>query len=424
MATDGPARTAATIDTTREERACLDALEQLWPGSQVVARGASGRRGAAGDHARVSRWLLLRGRGGERLLLPDSPVLAPAALDGFTTVGVLQQARALVRRRLLAHGLRRPAAARAMLTQPPRTASIETHLGSVLGRPVRVAMRLRPGRAQGGLVLQVLDADGRTLAFAKVGVTVRARELMRAEVRALESLELARLRHVTVPRLLYDGDWRGLDVVVQTPLLARGWRRPEPALVTAAMREISTSSPASREPLAGSAYLQGLQHRLGELGPSDENALLHRALGALVRQGAEESWRFGPWHGDWSASTARAQAGRLQIWGWERYDASVPLGFDAAHASLRAGLSASSRSPYAAQRLLVDAERVLRPWAMTPARARAVVILYLIESAARQLHDEQGGMDGDTPPLHSWLLPALTRETQRLLAAQGRGRAR
>jgi hypothetical protein len=401
----------------RDGRACLAALEVLWPGARDVTQGDSGRLRVTGAPSGVRGWLLLRGHAGTLLLLPDSRVLAPAAVRGFTTVGAARRVRRWAGATLLAHGARHRLGTRLMLTQPSGASSIEDYLCSVLGRPVWVAVRLRPGRGPGPLVLQALDAQGDTVAFAKVGVSAGARELMRAEVRALETLGVVRPNHVVVPQLLHDGDWRGLDVVVQSPLLSGDRRPAERALVSTAMREISMASFTRIEPLAGSLYLRRLLSRLAKLRHDDENAMLHRALGTLVRHGADIPWRFGSWHGDWDIASTRADGGRIQVWGWERFDAAVPWGFDAAHDSLRSLLRVPSRRPHAVDVLLADAEQTLRPWGEAPGRARAVVTVYLVETAARRLHDEQEGIGADTPPLRTWLLPALGRETQRLLAA-------
>jgi hypothetical protein len=300
------------------------------------------------------------------------------------------------------------------IRQPLAAESIESHLSEVLGSPVRVAMRLGPPRANSKPVLQVLDAGGRTVGFAKVGNTDLTRELVAGEANALHLLDSATLHHVVAPKVLHHGQWQGLEVLLQSALQQRTRRRPSQATVISAMREVSLCGEVRAEPMAYSSYLHRLQDRLLKLPYDDSSAMLHQTLGALAHVCTESRWWFGSWHGDWTVWNTRADHGRLQVWDWERYEPLVPCGFDTIHQHVQSLLGSASQRSRAAQRALADAERLLRPWDQPGGQARAIVTAYLVDIGARYLADDQAGSGNQAGRLESWLLPALAREAKRL----------
>jgi len=402
-----PPLPSASPDTRR----FLDVVEQLWPGAQVSTEPASADQD---DDIAVSHALLVPGLGRPRMLLPDSRLLAPDAVRGFGGATAGQRLRGRVASALLAHGRGQLRGTRVTIRQPLAAESIESHLSEVLGSPVRVAMRLGPPRANSKPVLQVLDAGGRTVGFAKVGNTALTRELVAGEANALHLLDSATLHHVVAPKALHHGQWQGLEVLVQSALQQRTRRRPSQATVLSAMREVSLCGEVRAEPLAYSSYLHRLQDRLLKLPYDDSSAMLHQTLGALAHACTESRWWFGSWHGDWTVWNTRADHGRLQVWDWERFEPLVPCGFDTIHQHVQSLLGSSSQRSRAAQRTLAEAERLLRPWDQPGGQARAIVTAYLVDIGARYLADDQAGSGNQAGRLESWLLPALARETKRL----------
>jgi hypothetical protein len=348
------------------------------------------------------------------MLLPDSRLLAPDAVRGFGGVTAGQRLRGRVASALLAHGRGQLRGSRVTIRQPLAAESIESHLSEVMGSPVRVAMRLGPPRANSKPVLQVLDAGGHTVGFAKIGNTDLTRELVAGEANALHLLDSATLHHVVAPKVLHHGQWQGLEVLLQSALQQRSRRRPSQATVLSAMREVSLCGEIRAEPLAYSSYLHRLQDRLLKLPYDDSSAMLHQTLGALAHSCTGSRWWFGSWHGDWTMWNTRADHGRLQVWDWERFEPLVPCGFDTIHHHVQSLLGSSSQRSRAAQRTLADAERLLRPWDQPGGQARAIVTAYLVDIGARYLADDQAGSGNQAGRLESWLLPALAREAKRL----------
>ena len=91
--------------------------------------------------------------------------------------------------------------------------------------------------------------------------------------------------------------------------------------------------PAPRSaPLAESAFWarlrddrRGCSRRAGRPPPAG------RASTTIERRHGGDRVSLGGWHGDWGRWNMGMGDGVLQLWDWERYDAEVPIGFDALH---------------------------------------------------------------------------------------------
>ncbi|MEV4566884.1 hypothetical protein AB0K12_24215 [Nonomuraea sp. NPDC049419] len=242
--------------------------------------------------------------------------------------------------------------------QVPVEGSIAAHLSEVFGRPVETVLHVRPARRANRKPILEARADGRRLAFVKIGDTDRARRLVAAEAAALRRLAVLPLRTVTVPEVLHHGDWRGLSVLALSPLPVRRGRVPAPLLLEA-VKEIAATG-ANRP----------------------------------------------AWHGDLAPwNLCRGPGGRLLVWDWERYETGVPLGFDLLHHFFHRALR-GMRPPVAARACVAQSVRLLAPLGLSAATARQTALRYLIALADRH------AADGHTPlgPPQSWLNPAVDHE--------------
>ncbi|WP_084957113.1 hypothetical protein [Thermoactinospora rubra] len=235
--------------------------------------------------------------------------------------------------------------------------SIESHLGEVLGARVRAVLHARPARrANRKPVLEVRDGRG-LLAYAKIGDTPRARELVQAEAAALAALADRPLKTVMPPTVLHHGSWRGLEVLVLSPLPARSGKVPERLLVEA-VKEIAGDG----EPYA--------------------------------------------WHGDLTPwNIAPSADGRLLVWDWERYGTGVPYGFDALHHLFHRCLRRMDPAT-AARACLARAPRTMAEFGLSAHEARRAALHYLITLADRH------AADGHEPlgPTGRWLTPLVDYE--------------
>ncbi len=138
--------------------------------------------------------------------------------------------------------------AQAETVEVGRGASVDEHLGHVLGHPVTTSLALTPSRANRKPVLQVFDAHGHTVAFAKVAVSSLSASLVRAEAAALRKVATHETPHLVIPSVLDCREWRNMTVLVTSvlPAFSSGRRRRD--LLARAMHEICRI-PAADAPL-------------------------------------------------------------------------------------------------------------------------------------------------------------------------------
>lgn len=239
--------------------------------------------------------------------------------------------------------------------------TIETHLSDVLGRRVRVVVHVRPARrANRKPILEAYDESG-LVGFVKIGDSPRARRLVRYEGEVLRMLAGQPLKVVVPPDVLYHGEWRGLEVLLVSPLPA-GSRRVPAHLLTSAVREIAAIRPYGDKGIGEAA-----------------------------------------WHGDLTPwNIAAGPDGRLLVWDWERFAVGVPLGFDALHHFFHRALR---RMPpeVAARSCLAQAGGLLEPFGVDAAQARRTAAHYLVTLAERHRRD---GHEPLGPPA-VWLNPVV-----------------
>jgi hypothetical protein len=219
----------------------------------------------------------------------------------------------------------------------PARGSLLEELGWLLGTEVHAGVGLGRLDAYWKPVLQLVDAAGRPVGFAKVGWTDMTRRLVGTEWTALESLA-GRLRTPVVPEPLLRTSWGPLDVVVTAPLPLDCRRLPDDSTadVPDGLARLDAAPDEALEPL-------GWWHEI--VAAADEAARAGRPTAASVpelpgllsdlesRIGSGRR-PVGVVHGDWVPwNQARRRAtGELVVWDWEYADLRAPLGLDALHA--------------------------------------------------------------------------------------------
>jgi hypothetical protein len=258
--------------------------------------------------------------------------------------------------------------------------TIETHLSQVLGQPVHAVVHVRPARrANRKPVLEAHGASG-LIAFVKIGDSARTRALVRHEVEALRMLSRRTLKVITAPDVVHHTTWRGLEVLVVSPLPVTPAPVPR-SLLDAAVAEIAT---IGRQCVTA-----------GEPGPTRPRPVPEHAGGW-----SDRGWG---WHGDFSPwNISAGPDGRLLVWDWERFGIGVPLGFDALHYYFQRALR-RMRPADAARSCLAQAGLVLEPFGLSTAEARRSAAHYLVTLADRPHRD------GHEPlgPSALWLNPLV-----------------
>jgi hypothetical protein len=288
--------------------------------------------------------------------------------------------------------------------------SIVAYLARKLDTELVVSVHIGPSRANRKPVLQLLSPDGDTIGFAKLGVNGLTRRLVRAETTALVTLHHIRLSTVVTPRVLHAGRWRGNQVLVQEALPA--WRRryPDPARLTAAMREVAGCLGITYAPLASSLYVKQLHERLSTV----DSPALGSALTVLTGRRGHVVLGYGSWHGDWAPWNMAMLADRVLVWDWERFTPDVPVGFDAVHHALQTRLERGTKARRAVDETVSRAPELLAPFGVPAGAAGITALLYLIDLATRYLVDRQAEAGARLGVLGSWLLPVLIRRVEEL----------
>jgi hypothetical protein len=271
---------------------------------------------------------------------------------------------------------------------------------------ISIGRQLRPNLKP---VLQIMDPDGRVLAYAKIGWNDLTRELVRNEARALRAWGSSAPRRFDVPRLIHEGEWNGSAITVLSPnphrLFRRGRRNALPAADI--LGEVASLGGTERSALGTSPYWAHLKERIDGIAMTEESAVaLRSVLTSLEASHGDEELRFGSCHGDWAPWNMSVAGGRLFVWDWERWAHPMPVGSDALHFWFEVGfhkerkdVTAASRSALARSLETFDRLGVAR------SSRRTLQQLFLIE---RLLRVEEGRVAG--VPVHRDLSAALLRE--------------
>jgi hypothetical protein len=411
----GPARSL----TTDRGRYLWETLRELWPEPARIVRAGRFTAAPAGS----LDFLVVPSESRAALVLPRRPRRATAtALRHY-------KASAAGPRRLVFSGL--AAAARSGLGDAlPHRIVIERdpgpsgrdligYLTGALHQEVLVSVRIGTPRANRKPVLELLTPAGAALGFAKVGVSTLTRELVRAEASALTVLNSVPLTNVRVPRLIHHGQWRDHEVLVEETFSGPG-EAPRLADLNRAMSEVTEAGETARLPLDRSPYWRDLRSRLINCPHRALGAELLRALDDLGALASQWTIGFGSWHGDWTPWNMAMVGGCAMVWDWERFRGGVPVGFDAVHYRLQSAVVSNGQAPRdAAEAAVRLAPETLAYFALEPVPAQLVAVLYLLEIAARYLHDGQAEAGARLGDVGRWLLPAVSHHVSRLRAQSG-----
>jgi hypothetical protein len=379
-----PTNTAAK----RGNRSYLEEMFRLmWPAPNRMLSGRG--RPAGGSSSVVDDFAVLPTLDKPRIVVPRASRRAAAAsvgLDELASAGDRLRHHGMATVFRLGAGQRLGTRVRVMADPGDHAESITSHLRGVLGHQVHPSFRVGTPRANRKPVLRLLDDSGRTVAFAKIGISDFTSSLVRAEAVALDDLKRHHPRAFTAPEVLHHGDWRGLEVLVQTalPRSAAGSVASEDRRV--AMLEIATGNePAGELDLLSSPYWRRLRTEVAA-GRDDFSQALASALGRLADRLGETRLPFGAWHGDWTPWNMAPGAGSILVWDWERYESDVPLGFDALHFHFQQ--IKSSLSPEAAIRDVNEqAAALLAPFGVAPPLSSTIMVLYAATLASRYARD-------------------------------------
>ncbi len=394
----------------------LETMRTLWPEPARVTAG--GRRSRAPSTA--LEFIALPSASQPKLVIPRRPLTAAAAaVRGFKT-----SASPLVRVQLRVAGMAVRLGAAEMMRdriyvehgQDEGRDDVTSYLRQVLGRDVTVALYIGPIRAVQKPILQLLTADGRVAAFAKVGTNELTRALVRNEALALARLSECDLPCLTVPAVVHYGQWRGHEVLVQEALVCSGQAPADPETLSAAMVQLAAVSGVEHQCLVQSPYWQRLRRRIEALPPGSHAMRLLRVADHIQDHLFDRDMAFGAWHGDWAPWNMTTADGRVLVWDWEGFEEGVPLGFDAVHYEVQREVVDGSGVPAKALAGVVsDLPRWLAPFGVDTATGLLVVLLYVMHLSTGYLESGEGATR--LAQLETWLAPELDRHLELVVAS-------
>lgn len=362
-----------SADASERLHFLADTLDLLWPGIGSSARGPA--------------MTVVPNVRAPRLLVPTRPRRAAArALRRYTAQQGVRERTAGVALGLLVRAGWCDRLPR-VNARAPGAETIDDHLGEVLGTPVVTALALTRERPNRKPVLFVFDTAGRLVAFAKVGVSPLAARLVDAEAAALRRLAAAAPTALSYPQIRNHGRWRGLPVLVTTPLPMGGAPRSDDPRLADAMAAVSAIDPGSAP-----AYLDALRARAVALGAAAGPWRELFETTAVVRDLAPVE--VGAWHGDWTAWNCARRGPQIAVWDWERFTAPAPVGFDMLHFVLNREVKGRrDRFGPAAAELVADARYLLSRWRLSADAARTTTLLYILDIALRYIADDLRSTD-------------------------------
>ncbi|MFH5824409.1 hypothetical protein [Georgenia sp. AZ-5] len=206
-------------------------------------------------------------------------------------------------------------------------------IGRELGLP-----RLRPAiGVLGGnrkVTLQLFDADGEPVGYAKTSWNRTTADLVRAETEALRAVAW-RTGRIRVPAAIGAGEWAGRPFVVTAPLPRSVRALSDPAALPGP-DTLADLMPVHRTgEVIGTGHALAVRRRLDalphEAGTEALRGAVERAWAALVRRQAVAGIAT-RWHGDFVPwNLAREGADQLWCWDWESSESDAVAGLDAVH---------------------------------------------------------------------------------------------
>ena len=279
------------------------------------------------------------------------------------------------------------------------TDALSAHFGS----PVCLGVHLGPPRANRKPVLSVTSVDGRLLGFCKVGIDELTDRLVRTEASALQAL--SGMVEPTTPRLLLSSTWGGHPMIVQSPVRGNGRLIHDRGQVARAQVAVSRITPADTSKVD---YLSRLQERFQRATEVSGANRWSRLLAETQASIGLQQIPYGSWHGDWRATNMTTTSTGVSVWDWERFEANVPVGFDALHLCLTTMAPKTDDTGQLVPAVFRRASSLLQPFGLQdPVLVDAVTTLYFLELAARYLEDRQRSTGARLGDVSTWMLPQL-----------------
>ena len=369
--------------STREQ--LTHRLRTVWPDPIPIGVSRSPRR-----HAGLcEEYLVLPTMSRPVFLIPADNPRAAAALarsDDGQKAPVLTRAIEIAHRR----GLLRKAPGVARVTVPGAEGVMAIVRQLV---PDADAVVIKLGRPRHGrtVVLQALDRDGRSLAFAKCGRD-EAIGALRTERDNLHQLAERPVPGVTSPPVLGWAEYDGAAVLALGPLVPDRPAAATGAPVAAMLALSGRNGRRDPVPLGETPLLRRLRQCADALAAAVPDAgwlAEHAAL--LADQYSAQLVTVGSWHGDWVPWNMARDGEQVLLWDWEHLEGDVLAGFDHLHYlaqthRMREGIGPDAEDAW----LAASRTAMASDWAMTETETEVAIAAYLLLVNERYVADRVG----------------------------------
>ncbi len=286
-----------------------------------------------------------------------------------------------------------------------RTMSLEQDLAHALGKSeIFLGVALGTPSPHQKPLVQVMDREGRALAYAKIGWNENTIGIVQNEAQVLEKLAGTRFTSASIPNALIAEEWNGNYLLLQSAPPSEGWTPSRDMSVNhvrfvSELSRINETKAALRE----SSWWKGLQERierLDESGSAYDADLVRWALDECAMNFGDKPVSFGMKHGDFAPWNLLQKGQELFVLDWEYSDSQAPLGFDLFHFAIqRAALVSEDRPMQIARDLLGSTElnRRLREYFEGVGIAASLIdsylALYVADTLSFHLCRDQGRKD-------------------------------
>jgi len=363
------------------------------------ALAAAGPGSPPGGFRTVETYVAVPSLSRPHLLLPTSPRPAARGLRRFSR-GSGRAARAAAR--AAAVGVRGGAltalrGSRFTLSVAPGLSDeqlpeilLSRRLQQMLGQAdLNLAIRVGATRPNGKPVVQVMDRDGRAIAFVKIGWNDLTRPLVEREGEILQVFRDAGApASFTTPTLVRRERWQGFELLVVEPIgsggLAAGPVAPlRPTCDVARMGDIRAGA------LGASTWWADAKQRLAGV----DHPTLNDDMELIAERHGDRELAFGCAHGDWTPWNMIRAEGRLMVWDWERFRRDAPVGQDAIHYAFMVALRQRGQpADEAARHALGATPPLLSAMGATPGDGPLLLLLHQLEMAIRFAEARQAGV--------------------------------
>lgn len=374
-ARSGRARGATPLTPAAEE--LLETLVRLEPGARVL-RSVDAVAPGPGRHR-----VMVPDRTSPVALSADHPRALAAAATGGTdaTTTPAESLRRLGSRAWL--GLTGGGLAPDRVAVVGGRGTLVDHLAEVLGHEVTYTLTVEETATCRRPVLQLFDERRRPVAHAVLGLGPASRASLEASAAALAVVGEREWEHLEVPSILARTTWGDVDVLVTgtlTPSWWQGAERRRSEVPVEAMGELSRAWAEDAVRVDEMAWMRRQQATAASLADRDARQRLGTVLERVLRDARHTTWPLGAWHGDWTPRHMARRGGRVQLWGWSRFEVGVPMGLDPVHFAVDA---ATRRLGFTADGVRTGLRESLK---RQPGPGAAMVGgLYLLAVATREL---------------------------------------